>query len=60
MKVTITSNTVFDIPSKFVNMQNQFSSGFFSYRPRDVGGGVLPDINAGDGTGSGPENDRGY
>lgn len=60
MKVTITSNTVFDIPSKFVNMQNQFSSGFFSFRPENVGGGVLPNINAGDGTGSGPENDKGY
>lgn len=60
MKVTVTSNTVFDIPSRYVNTQNQFSSGFFSFRPEDVGGGVLPDINAGDGTGSGPENDKGY
>ena len=60
MKVTITSNTVFDIPSKYVNTQTKFSTGFFSFRPEDVGGGVLPDINPGDGTGSGPENDKGY
>jgi len=60
MRVTVTSNTVFDIPSKFVNVQSQFSTGFFSFRPEDVGGGVLPDISAGDGTGSGPENDKGY
>ncbi len=59
-KLAITSNTVFDVPSKFLNVQTRFSSGFFSFRPEDVGGGVLPDINAGDGTGAGPENDRGY
>ena len=60
MKVNVTSNTVFDIPSRYLNTQNQFSSGFFSFRPEDVGGGVLPNINASDGTGSGPENDKGY
>lgn len=60
MKVTVTSNTVFDIPSRYVNLQTRFSSGFFSYRPENVGGGVLPNINAGDGTGAGPENDKGY
>lgn len=60
MKVTVTSNTVFDIPSKFVNSQTQFSTGFFSFRPENVGGGVLPNISAGDGAGNGPENDKGY
>ena len=60
MRVTVTSNTVFDIPSKYVNVTSKFASGFFSFRPEDVGGGVLPDINASDGTGAGPENDKGY
>ena len=60
VRVSIISNTVFDIPAKFVNVQSQFSTGFFSFRPEDVGGGILPDINASDGTGNGPENDRGY
>jgi TonB-linked SusC/RagA family outer membrane protein len=60
MKVTVTSNTVFDIPSKYVNTQTRFSTGFFSFRPENVGGGVLPDINPGDGTGNGPENDQGF
>ncbi|RLD32229.1 MAG: SusC/RagA family TonB-linked outer membrane protein, partial [Bacteroidetes bacterium] len=60
MRVTVTSNTVFDIPSRYVNVQSKFASGFFSFTPEDVGGGVLPDINAGDGTGAGPENDKGY
>ena len=59
-KVAITSNTVFDIPSKYLDVQNQFSSGFFSFRPENIGGGVLPDIDPGAGTGAGPENDRGY
>jgi len=60
MKISITSNTVFDIPSKFLDIQSQFSSGFFSYRPEDVGGGILPPISAGDGTGAGPETNKGY
>ena len=60
MKVYVTSNTVFDIPSRYVNTTTKFSTGFFSYRPENVGGGVLPNISAGDGTFNGPENDQGY
>ncbi len=61
MQITITSNTVFDIPTKYVNVQDKFSTGFFSFRPEDIGtNNLVPPISAGDGTGSGPENDRGY
>ncbi len=60
MKVSVSSNTVFDIPFKFLNVQKKFASGFFSFRPENVGGGVLPPINDGDGTGAGPELDKGY
>lgn len=60
MTVRVTSNTVFDIPSRFLYVQSQFSTGFFSFRPEDVGGGILPEITAGDATASGPENDKGY
>ncbi|MCY1723204.1 SusC/RagA family TonB-linked outer membrane protein [Prolixibacteraceae bacterium Z1-6] len=60
MKVTVSSNTVFDLPSRFLNVQDKFSTGFFSFRPENVGGGILPEISAGDGTGSGPETDEGY
>lgn len=60
MQVSVASNTVFDIPVRFLNVQSQFSSGFFSFTPESVGGGILPDINAEDGTGAGPENDKGY
>lgn len=60
MKVSFSTNSVYDIPSKFVNTQTKFSSGFFSFRPEDVGGGVLPDITGAEPAGSGPENDKGY
>jgi len=60
MKVTITSNTVFDIPSRYINVQTKFATGYFSFRPDDVGGGVLPQINPAEYSFSGPENDKGY
>lgn len=60
MSISVTSNTVFDLPSRYVNTQNKFSTGFFSFTPENVGGGILPAISPGDGTGSGPENDKGY
>ncbi|NOR74644.1 MAG: SusC/RagA family TonB-linked outer membrane protein [Draconibacterium sp.] len=61
MKVSVTSNTVFDIPSKFLNTDTRRSTGFFSWRPEDIGTiNLVPDINAGDGTMNGPENDKGY
>ena len=60
MSVSVTSNTVFDIPVRFLNTQKSFSTGFFSFRPENVGGGILPPISAGDATGSGPETDKGY
>ena len=59
MKVTVSSNTVFDFPAHFLNHQTRFSEGFFSYRPENVGG-ILPPIIPGDNTGAGPENDMGY
>ncbi len=60
MKVSVTTNTVFDVPSHFLDVQKNFSSGFFSFRPEDIGRGILPPISAGDGTGSGPQTDKGY
>ncbi len=60
MRVSVSSNTVFDVPFKFLNVQKDFANGFFSFRPEDVGGGVLPPISNADGTGAGPELDKGY
>lgn len=60
MKVTITSNSVWDIPVRYLNVHTQFASGFFSYRPENFGGGILPEVSPTEGTGAGPENDKGY
>ncbi len=60
MRVSISSNTVFDVPSRYVNTQTDFSTGFFSFRPENVGGGVLPNISPTEGTGAGPQNDQGF
>lgn len=60
MEVTVTSNTVFDIPDRYLNVQNRFSTGLFCYRPEDVGGGILPPVNPEDDMATGPENDKGY
>ena len=58
MRISVTTNTTFDIPSRFLNVQKQFATGYFSYRPEDVGGGYLPPVL--DQTGIGPELDKGY
>ncbi len=60
MKVSATTNTVFDLPSRYVNTQTRFSTGHFSLRPEDVGSGILPPIRPADEAGAGPENDKGY
>lgn len=60
MQLSVISNTVFDIPSSYLNMQKQFASGGFSWTPADFGGGVLPPINDEQSVGAGPELDKGY
>src|SRR5699024_10096545 len=45
MKVSISSNTVFDIPSRFLNVQHQFANGPFSYRPEEGESLVVPPID---------------
>jgi TonB-linked SusC/RagA family outer membrane protein len=60
MKVTVTSNTVFDVPVRYLNVHHQFATGYFSYRPEDVGGGVLPTVSPDQYSFAGPELDKGY
>src|SRR5690606_34287183 len=60
MKVSVTSNTVFDIPARFLNTQTQFSPGYFAIRPENIGGGILPPITAAVEASAGIETDRGY
>ncbi len=59
MKITVTSSNNFDLPYRFLDTQKRFAAGYFSYRPEDVGGGVLPSVASGLG-GGGPELDKGY
>lgn len=60
MKVTFTSNTVFDLPYKYLDIQSQFASGYLSYSPASEGNGnILPAVIPAGGNG-GPELDRGY
>ena len=60
MEISVTSNTVFDIPYSFVNVHSQFASGFFPFTPEDVGSKILPEVDPSDGSASGPELNRGY
>ncbi|MFK5973507.1 MAG: SusC/RagA family TonB-linked outer membrane protein [Flavobacteriaceae bacterium] len=60
MKVSVTSNTVFDLPYKYLDIQSQFASGYLSYSPRSQGNGnILPAVIPAGGNG-GPELNRGY
>ncbi len=60
MKVTITSNTVFDLPVRYLKTHHRFATGYFSYRPEDVGGGILPIVTPDQKSFAGPELDKGY
>ncbi|SHJ29714.1 SusC/RagA family TonB-linked outer membrane protein [Pseudozobellia thermophila] len=60
MKVNFTSNTVFDIPYRYIDTQSRFGSGYFSYSPASEGGSmIMPDVLNTGGNG-GPELDKGY
>ncbi|MCG2460432.1 SusC/RagA family TonB-linked outer membrane protein [Flavobacteriaceae bacterium F89] len=60
MKVEFTSNTVFDIPYKFIDTQSRFATGYLSYSPESEGGSmIMPDAIPAGGNG-GPELDKGY
>lgn len=60
MKVSFTTNTVFDVPYRFLDQQTRFASGYFSFSPESQGGSyLLPDVALTGGNG-GPELDKGY
>lgn len=59
-RVSITSNTVFDIPYRYFDRQSQFAPGFFSFTPGDLPPGTPLTVNEAEGAGSGIELDRGY
>lgn len=59
--VNITSNTVFDVPFKFLDMHHKFASGYLPFTPEQnpYDGGILR-IEENSVGGVGPELDKGY
>ena len=59
-KVSFSSNTVFDVPFKFLKTQKKFATGYFSYTPDNFGPGEFPVVTPAEAAGAGMELDRGY
>lgn len=59
MKITVSSNTVFDVPYQYLNTQSRFNLGSFSFTPDAIGSTILPEIEIAEFAG-GIENDKGY
>ena len=60
MKIEIVSNTVFDIPSRYLDLQSKFAFGARSYTPDAIESGILPPFSPAESIGAGPELDKGY
>lgn len=60
MRISVSSNTVFDQPIRFFDRQTQFAPGFFSFTPDDLPPGTVLTVNEAEGAGAGIELDRGY
>jgi TonB-linked SusC/RagA family outer membrane protein len=60
MKVELVSNTVFDIPSKYLDVQNRFGFGARSYTDQTFPGGIIPPFSPSEQAGAGPELNKGY
>lgn len=60
MKVEVTSNTVFDVPSKYLDIQNRFAFGARPYTPDVFEDGIIPPFSPAEAAGAGPELNKGY
>jgi len=60
MKVEVVSNTVFDIPSKYLDVQNRFGFGARSYTNQTFPSGIIPPYDPSEQAGAGPELNKGY
>lgn len=60
MKVEVVSNTVFDIPSKYLDVQNRFGFGARSYTGATFASGIIPAFSPSEQAGAGPELNKGY
>ncbi len=58
--VSVNSNTVFDRPYKYFEVNTQFASGYFSFTPDDFPAGTVLSVEPAEAAGAGIENDRGY
>ncbi|MDR3009333.1 MAG: SusC/RagA family TonB-linked outer membrane protein [Sphingobacterium sp.] len=58
MTIAVTSNTVFDIPYKFIDLHNKFASGTMPWRPDDLPGNLV--IEEESSVMVGPALDKGY
>ncbi|WP_227550258.1 SusC/RagA family TonB-linked outer membrane protein [Sphingobacterium paramultivorum] len=58
MTIAVTSNTVFDIPYKFIELHNKFASGTLPWRPGDLPGNLV--IEEESSVMVGPALDKGY
>ena len=59
MTVNVSSNTVFDIPYRYLDMHSKFASGYLPFTPDNYPGGTL-EIDETSVGGVGPELDKGY
>lgn len=60
MKIEVVSNTVFDIPSKYLDIQTRFGFGARSYTPESFADGIIPAFSPSEQAGNGPELNKGY
>jgi TonB-linked SusC/RagA family outer membrane protein len=60
MKIEVVSNTVFDIPSKYLDIQNRFAFGARPYTPDAFADGIIPPFSPSEAAGAGPELNKGY
>ena len=60
MKIEVVSNTVFDIPSRYLDIQTKFAFGARSYTPDAFEDGILPAFSPAEAAGGGPELNKGY
>ena len=60
VKVTLSSNTVFDKPYKFFAVQKKYATGYFSFTPEDFPPGTILRVNPAEAAGAGIELDKEY
>jgi TonB-linked SusC/RagA family outer membrane protein len=60
MRIEVVSNTVFDIPSRYLDVQTRFGFGARSYTPDNFADGIIPPFSPAEAAGAGPELDKGY